>query len=318
MPCLDALTASAMEILRDAAVAAGHLRGGALALGNFDGVHRGHQAVIGAAVLQARAAGRPALVATFDPHPSCYFRPETPPFALTSMDQKLALFASLGVDAAVVIPFDAAVASLSAEDFATHWLQQRLGISHVVTGTDFTFGKGRSGSAEALGALGAMRGFTAQAVAPVTDAGKQVSSTRIREALAIGDMATANALLTRPFTICGEVVHGDKRGRTIGVPTANMTLGGYARPRFGVYAVRVTLPDGTRATGVANLGIRPMFDPPKLLLETWIFDWSGDLYGQTLWVELVAHLRDEMKLDGMDALMRQIAQDADAARKSLG
>jgi riboflavin kinase/FMN adenylyltransferase len=303
------------------------LRGGALALGNFDGVHQGHQAVIGAALGAARAAGTAALVATFDPHPSRHFRPDSPPFALTTPAQKLHLFESLGVDGAVVIPFDAALAALSARAFAEDWLVARLGIAHVVTGEDFTFGKGRSGSAATLAELGRELGFTAQAVAPVTAHGSAaregtgdpevISSTRIRQALAEGDMDTATRLLTRPFTIAMPVIHGDKRGRTIGVPTANQELGAYVRPRYGVYAVRVRLPDGQMANGVANLGIRPMFDPPKELLETWILDWSGDLYGQTIEVELVRWIRGEMKLDSLDALTAQIALDAEAARAAL-
>jgi riboflavin kinase / FMN adenylyltransferase len=293
------------------------LRGGAVALGNFDGVHRGHQAVIGAAIRAARAAGRPALVATFDPHPSRHFRPEAPPFALTTPVQKRRLFEALGVDATVVIPFDAALAGLSAAEFAQRWLVERLGVSHVVTGEDFTFGKGRSGSAHTLSELGQALGFTAEAVSPVAEGASVVSSTRIREALVAGDMAEATRLLTRPFAISAPVVHGDKRGRTIGVPTANQELGDYVRPRYGVYAVRVGLPDGGRVAGVANLGIRPMFTPPKELLETWILDWSGDLYGQTLEVELVRWLRGEMKLDGLEALKAQIARDEQAARAAL-
>lgn len=293
------------------------LRGGALALGNFDGVHRGHQAVIGAALRAARARGRPALVATFDPHPSRHFRPGSPPFSLTTATQKLALFAELGVDGAVVIPFDAALAGLSAEAFSQDWLVERIGVSRVVTGADFTFGKGRSGSAATLGQLGSRMGFDAEAVAPVTAGTEIVSSTRIRIALAEGDMAEASRLLTRPFTIAMPVVHGDKRGRTIGVPTANQELGDYQRPRYGVYAVRVRLPDGSVAKGVANLGIRPMFTPPRELLETWILDWSGDLYGQTIAIELVRWLRAEMKLDGLDALKAQIAMDEQEARAAL-
>jgi riboflavin kinase/FMN adenylyltransferase len=293
------------------------LRGGALALGNFDGVHRGHQAVIGAALRAARDAGRPALVATFDPHPSRHFRPDSTPFALTTPAQKLKLFEALGVDGAVVIPFDAALAGLSAEAFAREWLVERLGISRVVTGEDFTFGKGRSGSAATLAELGQAMGFAAEAVRPVTAGEEVVSSTRIRQALVAGDMAAATRLLTRPFTIAMPVVHGDKRGRTIGVPTANQELGDYLRPRYGVYAVRVRLPDGSVAKGVANLGIRPMFTPPKELLETWILDWSGDLYGQVIEVELVEWLRGELTLDGLDALKAQIAKDAEAARAVL-
>ncbi|WP_199553526.1 bifunctional riboflavin kinase/FAD synthetase [Sandaracinobacteroides hominis] len=310
-----------MEIVTgDCRLSAG-LTGGALALGNFDGVHKGHQAVIGAAIAAARAAGRPALVATFDPHPSRFFRPDAPPFALTTPAQKLRHFAGLGVDAAVVIPFDAALASLSAEQFARQWLAERLGVSHVVTGEDFTFGKGRSGHADDLPALGAPLGFTAEAIRPVTQPGAEgdgaISSTRIRQALADGDMPLATRLLTRPFAISAEVIHGQKLGRSIGVPTINQLLGDYVRPRYGVYAVRVHLPDGSTAAGVANLGIRPMFDPPVELLETWILDWSGDLYGQQPEVELIGWLRPELKLDGLDALQAQIKLDAEAARSVL-
>jgi len=308
----------------------GGLRGGALALGNFDGVHRGHQAVIRSAMAVARERGIPALVATFDPHPSRFFRPDAQPFALTTTAQKLDLFAGLGVDGAVVIPFDAALSGLSAEAFARDWLAERLGIAHVVTGEDFTFGKGRSGKAATLADLGAPLGFTASALAPVTDGRTEkandrghfcegaISSTRVRAALIAGDMPLATSLLSRPFTIAMPVVHGDKRGRTIGVPTANQEMGDYLRPRYGVYAVRVRLPDGAVRAGVANLGIRPMFTPPKELLETWIFDWSGDLYGQEIAVELVHFLRPEIKLDGLEALKAQIARDADAARQMLG
>ena len=306
-----------MKRLEGQGEAPADLKGGALALGNFDGVHKGHQAVIGAAIARARAIGGPALVATFDPHPSRHFRPDTPPFALTTLDQKLRHFESLGVDGAVVIPFDAALAGLTADEFAAQWLAGRLGIRHVVTGEDFTFGKGRSGDAGTLAALGRLHGFTAEALTPVTASDETVSSTRIRAALADGDMAEAARLLTRPFAIEGEVIHGDKRGRTIGVPTANVDLGGYVRPRYGVYAVRVHLPGGAIANGVANLGVRPMFDPPKELLETWILDWSGDLYGRRIEVELVQWLRPELKLDGLEALKAQIAMDAEAARKAL-
>lgn len=315
-----------MEIVGGTCRLSAGLRGGALALGNFDGVHRGHQAVILSAMDVARAQGRPALVATFDPHPSRFFRPDTQPFSLTTTAQKLELFAGLGLDGAAVIPFDAALAGLSAEAFARDWLAERLGISHVVTGEDFTFGKGRSGNAGTLAELGVGLGFTARALAPVTDTrdGSEgeiegaISSTRIRAALKAGDMPQATSLLSRPFTIAMPVVHGDKRGRTIGVPTANQELGDYLRPRYGVYAVRVRLPDGAMRTGVANLGIRPMFSPPRELLETWIFDWSGDLYGQMIAVELVHFLRPEMTLDGLEALKAQIGRDAEAARQLLG
>ncbi len=310
-----------MKILAGECRAPDALRGGAVALGNFDGVHKGHQAVIGAAIAAARNLGGPALVATFDPHPSRFFRPDSPPFALTSLDQKLRHFAELGVDAAVVIPFDAALASLSAGDFAAGWLAERLGASHVVTGEDFTFGKGRSGSAATLAELGKELGFEAQALRPVVQPGEeaegQISSTRIRAALTAGDMRLAAKLLSRPYAIQAEVIHGQKLGRSIGVPTLNQQLGDYQRPRAGVYAARIRLPDGTLLNGVANFGIRPMFTPPVELLETWIFDWSGDLYGQSPEVQLIEWLRPELKLDGLDALKRQIGRDAAAARLAL-
>lgn len=306
-----------MEILRDGAAAPGALRSGALAIGNFDGVHQGHQAVIRAAVEWARARGAPAWIATFDPHPSRFFRPEAPPFALTTLDQRLSLIAALGVDGAMVIPFTRELAALSAEAFVDEWLMTRLGPAHVVTGADFSFGHRRSGNIETLKALGERHGFTSRALVAVTDGDSTVSSTRVREALVAGAPEVAARLLTRPFTVQGEVLHGDKRGRTIGVPTANLEMGDYVRPRFGVYTVRVRLPGGALLGGVANLGIRPMFTPPKLLLETWIFDWQGDLYGQRIEVALLRFLRDEMRFDDLDGLKAQIAEDERAARAIL-
>ncbi len=294
-----------------------HLAGGALALGNFDGVHLGHQAVIRSAVCHAHQQGRPALVATFDPHPSVFFRPDTPPFALTTIAQKLTIMAGLGVDGAVVIPFDRALASLPAADFARVWLADRLQISHVVTGEDFHFGKGRDGHAADLVRFGRELGFTATAITGVDDGGLAVSSTRIREALRAGDPREAARLLSRPFTITGPVIGGQKLGRTIGVPTANQTLGGYQRPRYGVYAVKVQLADGSRHDGVANLGIRPMFEVAEELLESWIFDWSGDLYGQAIAVELIDYIRPERKLPSLAALQAQVKHDAAAARRML-
>lgn len=296
---------------------ADNLRGGAIALGNFDGVHRGHQQVIGAAINWARQHGRPSLVGTFAPHPAQYFLPEKPSFALNSPQQKLALFESLGVDATIVIPFDADLARLSAAEFARDWLAARLGIAHAVTGMDFTFGKGRTGDIQQLAELGRQLGFTTMAVPPVTDQTGVISSTRVRQALTAGDPVEAAKLLGRPFAIRGPVIHGEKRGRTIGVPTANQQLGAYVRPRYGVYAVRVQLPDGSLRNGVANLGVRPMFDPPQLLLETWIFDWLGDLYGDEIEVQLIQWLRPELQLDGLEALKAQIRVDELAAREIL-
>jgi riboflavin kinase / FMN adenylyltransferase len=295
-----------------------HLRGGVAALGNFDGFHLGHQAVVGRALDRARAAARPAVVITFDPHPARLFRPDLPPFALTSIPQRLDLFEGFGAAAAVVLSFDRDFAALTSEAFVTDWLVDRLGLAGVVTGEDFTFGKGRSGDVGELARLGARHGIAAETVAPVADAaGGVISSSRIREALKAGDPPAAATLLTRPFTIEGVVEHGAKLGRTLDFPTANLTLGDYLRPAYGVYAVRAGLPDGRRIDGVANLGIRPMFDPPKELLEVYLFDFAGDLYGADLAVELHHFLRPEWKLDGLDALKAQIARDCDAAREML-
>ena len=292
-------------------------RGGVAALGNFDGFHRGHQAVVGRALAMARAAAVPALVASFDPHPARLFKPDLPPFALTTVPQRLDMIAAFGIDAAVMIPFTRELAALSAEDFVTQWLVRRLGVSGVVTGGDFTFGKGRSGDTALLAALGAEHGFTAEVMAPVTDGDGVISSSRVRALLRGADPVSAAALLTRPFTIRGIVEHGAKLGRTLGFPTANLRLGDYQRPAYGVYAVTVVLASGERVPGVANLGIRPMIEPPVELLETWLMDWHGDLYGQEIAVELRAFLRPEAKLDGLEALKVQIAADAAAARAVL-
>jgi riboflavin kinase/FMN adenylyltransferase len=292
-------------------------RGGVAALGNFDGFHTGHQAVVGRALAEARAREVPAVVVSFDPHPARLFRPELPPFALTTVAQRLDLLEKFGVDAVVMIPFDHELAALSAEEFVEHWLVRRLGVSGVVTGGDFTFGKQRSGDTDLLATLGETHGFTAEVVAPVTDGMGTISSSRVRAALREAEPGVAATLMTRPFTIRGRVKHGAKLGRTLGFPTANMTLGDYQRPAYGVYAVYAVLPDGTRLPGVANLGIRPMIEPPVELLETWLLDWSGDLYGKVIDIELVAYLRPEMKLDGLEALKAQIALDAEAARALL-
>jgi riboflavin kinase/FMN adenylyltransferase len=307
----------AMQVVQHGDTVADAMRGGVVALGNFDGFHAGHQAVVGRALARARVEGRPAMVATFDPHPARLFRPDAPPFALTSLPQKLDLFAAFGVDATVVLPFDAAFAAQPPEAFVGDWLAQRIGAHAVVSGQDFTFGRGRGGTTDSLAALGAAQGIDARVVGAVSDAGGVISSTRVRDFLRDGDPVGAAALLTRRFTIRGTVEHGAKLGRTLGFPTANITFGDYLRPKFGVYAVRARLGDGSLVDGVANLGIRPMIDPPVELLETFLFDWAGDLYGQTVDIALHAFLRPEWKLDGLDALKAQIAADCDAARAAL-
>jgi len=306
-----------MERLDGGAAVPAHLRGGIVALGNFDGFHLGHQAVVGRAVERARAESRPVLVATFDPHPVRHFRPDTPPFRLTGLDQRERLFAAAGADAMLVFHFGAELAAVTAEDFVADWLAARIGAAGIVTGEDFTFGKGRGGNVAVLRDLAPAHGMSVDAVGPVSDAGGPISSSRIRDALRSGDCDEAARLLTRPFAIEGVVEHGDKRGRELGYPTANMSLGNYLRPRFGVYAVRGHLPGGRSVDGVANLGIRPSFDPPKELLEPYFFDFSGDLYGQCIEVELIRHLRDEMRFDAMDALVAQMQRDEAEARGVL-
>ena len=293
------------------------LRGAIIALGNFDGFHRGHQAVVGEALAWARAEGRPAIVATFDPHPVRFFQPNTPPFRLTTLDQRQELFAAAGADAMLVFHFDAEMAATSADDWVAQVIGQRAGAAGVVTGNDFTFGKGRGGNVALLHEHGARLGIAARTVGPVLDGGSPVSSSRIRAALQEGDCAEATRLLTRPFAIRATVQHGAKLGRTIGFPTANLALGHYLRPRYGIYAVTGRLPDGGVVGGAANIGIRPSFDPPIELLEPFFFDFSGDLYGAEIEVALHQFLRPEVKYDSLDALTAQIAQDCDDAREAL-
>ena len=295
----------------------GALRGSIVALGNFDGFHAGHQAVVGRAVALAKSRGCPAIVATFDPHPVRYFVPDAPPFRLTTLDQRQRLFAAVGADAMLVLHFDATLANVSAGDFVTDWLIERTGAAGVVTGEDFTFGKARGGNTQVLAEIGRAHGLIVETVGPVAEGGDTISSSRIRDALKEGDCATATRLLTRPFAIEGVVQHGDKNGRLLGYPTANVDMGSYLRPRYGIYAVRGHLADGRVLNGAANLGIRPQFDPPKELLEPYFFDFNDDLYGQTIEVELIAHIRDEAKFDGLDALMAQMARDCDTARDIL-
>jgi riboflavin kinase/FMN adenylyltransferase len=292
------------------------LRGGVIALGNFDGFHAGHQAVVGRAVRHARDEGRPAIVATFDPHPVRFFKPDVPPFRLTTLDQRQELFAAAGADAMLVLPFDAALAGTTAEDFITELLLTRYGAAGVVTGSDFVFGRGRGGDVVTLAGHARRLGFFTEMVAPVED-DAVISSSRIREALHAGDCATAARLLTRPFTVRGTVEHGDKNGRLLGFPTANIDMGNYLRPRYGIYAVTGKLLDGRELKGAANLGIRPSFVPPKELLEPHFFDFAEDLYGQEIDVAFHAFIRPEAKYDSMDALMAQIAKDCDAAKALL-
>jgi riboflavin kinase / FMN adenylyltransferase len=295
------------------------LRGAIIALGNFDGFHKGHQAVAHEAIEWARAEGRPAIIATFDPHPVRFFKPEVPPFRLTTLEQRQELYLAAGATAMLVFHFDAELANTTAEDFVRVLLADRLGVAGVVTGEDFTFGKGRAGDRARLVELGREAGIAARAVQPVMEGGAPVSSSRIREALRQGDPQGATMLLTRPFAIRGVVEHGDKRGRDIGYPTANLAIENYLRPRFGIYAVtgRV-LATGQALKGAANIGVRPQFEPPKELLEPHFFGFSGDLYGQEIEVAFHHFLRPEAKFDSLDALVAQIERDCDQARELLG
>ena len=294
-----------------------HLKGSIVALGNFDGFHLGHQAVVSRAVARAFHERRPVIVATFDPHPVNFFKPGLPPFRLTSLDQREALFAHAGADAMLVFEFGAELASMDAEEFVAEVLGRRIGAAGVVTGDDFSFGKGRRGDAALLAALGPRYDVAAEAVAQVSLDGERISSGRIREALVDGDSATATRMLSRDYAIEGVVQRGDSRGRELGYPTANLTLGYYQRPRYGIYAVRVALDDGSEHPGVASLGVRPTFEPPTELLEAHLFGFDGDLYGRRIEVALHAFIREEKKFDGVEALIAEMGKDEAAARKLL-
>jgi riboflavin kinase/FMN adenylyltransferase len=296
----------------------GPLRGAVIALGNFDGFHRGHQAVAGKAIRWAQAEGRPSIIATFDPHPVRFFRPDVPPFRLTTLEQRQELYLAAGATAMLVFHFDAELAGTSAEDFIRTILIERFGAHGVVTGGDFTFGKGAKGNVDLLRDLGGELGLQSRVVAAVSEGEEVVSSSRIRQALRDGDPQLAAQLLTRPFAIRGIVEHGDKRGRTIGYPTANLAIDHYLRPKYGIYAVtgRI-LATGQMLKGAANIGIRPQFEPPKELLEPYFFDFSGDLYGQEIEVAFHHFLRGEAKFDSLEGLIEQMDRDCAEARRLL-
>ena len=293
------------------------LRGSIVALGNFDGFHLGHQAVVGRAIQRGFHERRPVIVATFDPHPVQFFKPDVPPFRLTTLDQREALFAHAGADAMLVFHFDKALAVTSSEDFVSEVLARQIGAAGVVTGDDFTFGRGRKGDVPLLKALGEQHGVIAEAVAPVVLGGTRISSGRIRDALQAGDLGTATHLLTRDYAIEGVVQRGDARGRELGYPTANVELGDYQRPKYGIYAVRVTLDDGSEHPGVASLGVRPTFEPAHELLEAYLFGFEGDLYGRRIEIALHAWIREERKFDGPEPLAAQMREDEAAARRLL-
>jgi riboflavin kinase/FMN adenylyltransferase len=290
--------------------------GGVVALGNFDGVHKGHQALIARALAEARALDVPLVALTFEPHPRRYFVPDTGPFRLTLPPAKVRLLGEHGVQAVLAQRFDPAFAAITAQAFVDNVLLQGMGARHVVCGYDFTFGARRGGNVERLREMAAERAFGVTVLDPVMHEGEIYSSTRIREALRAGWASEASELLGHHWEIEGVVERGDQRGRTIGFPTANVALGEHLRPRFGVYAVRALVGGGWR-NGVANLGKRPTVGKLQENFEVHLFDFSGDLYGQVLRVQLVDFIRPEMKFSGLDALKAQIAADGQAARRIL-
>jgi riboflavin kinase/FMN adenylyltransferase len=286
----------------------------AVTIGNFDGVHRGHQALVRATVVHARATGGAAVALTFDPHPARVLAPDRVPPALSSPAQKAERLEALGVDTLVVLPFTRAVADLSPEAFARDVLAEALGARHVVVGETFRFGHRQAGDAAVLARLGGELGFSVEAVAPVLDDGRPVSSSRVREALGAGDVAHAAALVGQAYFVDGTVIVGDRRGRTIGVPTANLDVEGALLPARGVYAGPCRLPDGRSALAVVNVGQRPTFGGRTVTVEAHLVDFAGDLYGARLRVSFVVRLRDEQRFPGVEALVAQIRRDVELAR----
>jgi riboflavin kinase / FMN adenylyltransferase len=293
------------------------LAGAVVAIGNFDGVHRGHKAVIAAAQQRAEALGRRAAALTFEPHPRSFFHPGEPLFRLTDATTKLRLLAATGLDGAIVLTFDEALANLSAEDFVKRILVERFAVAGAAIGFNFHFGASRAGSPDFLVAEGKRHGFAVDIVPPLRDGGRPVSSQPIREALAAGRLDAAAELLGYPWFLSGTVIHGDKRGRELGFPTANLKPDPSCGLRHGIYAVRTAV-GGRRYDGVASFGRRPMFDAGTVLLEIFLFDFSGDLYGADMDVAFIGFLRDEAKFASAEELIRQMQEDARLAREVLG
>ena len=298
------------------AIDADALAGAVVAIGNFDGVHRGHRAVIGAARARAEKLGRKTAALTFTPHPRAFFRPQEALFQLSSERDKLRLLAATGIDGAIVMRFDAALATTSAEEFIARILVGRLGIGGAAIGFDFHFGKNRTGSPAFLAAQGARLGFAVDIVPPLEDEGRPVSSGAVRTALSQGKVVEAAELLGGPWFASGEVIHGDKRGREFGFPTANLRLDPACGLKHGIYAVRVTA-SGKRYDGVASFGRRPMFDDGAPLLEVYLFDFAGELYGQRLDVAFIGWLRHEQKFETIEQLKEAMLADAAQARDAL-
>ncbi|MFL6930457.1 MAG: bifunctional riboflavin kinase/FAD synthetase [Xanthobacteraceae bacterium] len=312
----DVNSTKAFVVVRDQGPGLDALKGAVVALGNFDGVHLGHRQVIATAQARAATLGAPAAVLTFEPHPRIFFKPDEPLFRLTDETNKLRLLAATGLTGAVVMTFDAALASLSAQDFVDRILLDRLAIAGAVVGSNFHFGRQRTGSPDFLIAEGKRRGFAVDIVPVFTHGGRPVSSGPIREALAGGNVGEAADLLGYPWFVAGRVIEGDKRGRELGFPTANLRLDPDCRLRYGIYAVRVGIGD-RRYGGVASFGRRPMFATPTPLLEVFLFDFSGDLYGRSIDVAFISWIREEMRFAGIAALIAQMDKDSAQARAML-
>lgn len=305
-----------MQVLHSAAHVPLEARGACLAIGNFDGVHRGHQALIAAAVKEARRLRKPAGVMVFEPHPREYFQPHEPHFTLTPLNEKLRLLRASGIDLAVVLPFDTSLAGLTAQDFIERILVAGLGVSHVVIGYDFFFGKGRTGTPETMRAAGAETGFGVTVVSPVAEAGEVFSSSGIRLKLAQGDVQGAAHDLARYWRVTGKVVGGAHRGTGLGFPTANVPMPKGTALGHGIYAVRVHV-GRENHDGAAYLGTRPTFDNGMPVLEVFLFDFDGDLYGREITVEFIGFIRADRKFDSIEALKAQMGLDVAEARRVL-
>jgi riboflavin kinase / FMN adenylyltransferase len=312
------MPAEQFHVARGAAqgIEGGPLAGAVVAIGNFDGVHRGHRVVIDAALNRARVLGRKAAALTFTPHPRLFLRPQESLFQLSSERNKLRLLAATGLNGAIVMKFDAALATTSAEDFVGKILAGSLGIGGAAIGFDFHFGKNRAGSPSFLAEQGARLGFSVEVAPPLEDEGRPVSSGAVRAALAAGRVVEATELLGAPWFVSGDVIHGDKRGSALGFPTANLRLDPSCGLKHGIYAVRVGIA-GRRHDGVASFGRRPMFDDGAPLLEVFLFDFAGDLYGQAIDVAFIGWIRHEQTFDSIEVLKRHMAADLAQARDAL-
>jgi riboflavin kinase/FMN adenylyltransferase len=304
------------DLARAAAPSDHALDGAVVAIGNFEGVHRGHRAVINVALARGRALTRKTAVLTFEPHPRAVFNPGEPVFRLSDETAKVRLLARTGLDGVILMRFDAALAALSAQDFVRRILVERFAVRGVVVGFDFHFGKGRAGTPAVLEAAGLAHGFSVDVVPAFSDDGLRISSGAVRSALAAGEVEAAATLLGYPWFVTGAVVHGDKRGRELGFPTANLQLDPACGLKHGIYAVRVGI-GGQRYDGVANFGRRPMFDSGVVLLEVFLFDFDRDIYGETLDVAFIHWIRPEMSFASVDDLVRRMDEDCGLARAAL-